>query len=154
MRVGHTGGKIYIAILAYEDDLDKLVVKRKARDSDCWRDDCVELFFDPTNNEKNVYQFVINPAAALFDSYESRREFNVECEHGARVFRDRGYWGCEFAVAASAMEGGAITRESVWGTNIMRTRIGAGAEQQAWWPTFGGSLNFHLHAVAVFEGLE
>jgi hypothetical protein len=150
MRVGHHGGKVYIAILAYEDDLDRIVVKHTERDSAVWRDDCVELFFDPVNAEKYAYQFVVNAGGALFDSYKRRKHHNIENEHAAAVFRDRGYWACEFSVAASAL-GGEITAESIWGMNIMRTRIGAASSQQAWWPTFGSSLNYHLHPLAVFD---
>jgi hypothetical protein len=153
LRVGHRDGKVYVAIFAYEDDLDKLVVKHTAHDSDVWRDDCVELFFDPDSSEKDVWQFVINAGGAYFDLFRMRKEENTESEYAAGVFRDRGYWGCEFVVAASAMGDYKIGSESVWGMNIMRTRIGPAAEQQAWWPTYGWSLKFHLYPIAVFEGL-
>ena len=82
-----------------------------------------------------------------------RKQENAESEYAAGVFRDRGYWGCEFAVATSAMGDYEITSESLWGMNIMRTRIGPASEQQAWWPTYGFSLRFHLYPIAVFEGL-
>ena len=68
-----------------------------------------------------------------------------------RVFKDRGYWCCEFAVAANEFAGAAITSGSIWGIDIMRTRIGAASEQQAWWPTYGSSHRYHLYPSAVFE---
>jgi hypothetical protein len=153
LRIGHRDGRIYIAVLGYEDDLGRLVVKHKSRDSDTWRDDCVEVFFDPANTEKDVYQFVINAYGACLDSYKLDKSQDFECEYAARVFRDRGYWACEFAVAASELGGATITRDSVWGMNIMRTRIGPASEQGAWWPSFGSSLKYNLHPIAVFEGL-
>ena len=45
--IGHHDGTIYIAVLGYEDDLDKLHVTHTQRDSDVWRDDCIEIFFAP-----------------------------------------------------------------------------------------------------------
>jgi len=155
LRVGHRDGKVYIAVLGYEDDLSELVVKHAGRDSDTWLDDCVELFFDPVNSEKAVYQFVINANGSCFDTRHTEgKQANFESVSAAGVFLDRGYWAVEFAVAASALGGQTIAAESVWGMNIMRTRIGPASEQGAWWPTFGSSLNFNLHPLAVFEGVE
>jgi len=149
--IGHHDNTVYVAVLGYEHDLRKLIVKHRNRDSDCWRDDCVEIFFDPTNSESEVYQFVINPVGALFDSHKKRKSTNVVCQWAANVFHDRGYWSCELAVPAKNLGNQTITPDSVWGINIMRTRIGPAAEQCAWWPTFGGSQRFHLHPIAAFD---
>lgn len=148
---GYYEQTIYIGVLAYEDDLSKLIMQKMNRDDRIWEDDCVELFFDPSNSEKDVYQFVINPRGVLFDTYQNDNRNNFECEQAAAVFKDRGYWACEFAIKASEMNGHTITTDSIWGIDIMRTRIGPASEQCAWWPTFGNSLRFHLHPLAVFE---
>jgi len=149
--LGHRDGKIYMAILGYEDDLNKLVIKNTTRDGAVWKDDCVEIFLDPTNSEKDVYQFVINAGGTFLDLYRQDVKTDVKCERAASIFPKRGYWACEFAVAARDLDNAQIDDQSIWGINIMRTRIGAGSEQCAFWPTFGFSLNFHLYPIAAFE---
>lgn len=151
--IGHRNGTLYIAVFGYEDDLNKLIVKHKGRDSAVYHDDCVEFFFDPSNNEADVYQFVINPIGALFDQYKRRSTENIMCQWGASVFHDRGYWACEFAVAATNLHNRKITADSVWGINIVRARIGPASEHCAWWPTFGWAHRYHLFPIAIFEGL-
>jgi hypothetical protein len=151
--IGHRDGAVYVAVIGYEDDLSKLTVKHKERDSQCFLDDCVELFFDPDNSESEVYQFVINPIGALFDGYMTRDWENMVCDWKAQVFHDRGYWSCEFAIEAKNMHGRKIAADSVWGINIARARIGPASEYCAWWPTFGWAHRYDLFPLAVFEGL-
>jgi hypothetical protein len=151
MRIGHRDGTIYISVLAYEDDLSELVVKHKTRDSDVWRDDCAEFMFDPTVTARPAYQIIVNAAGIKFDSHQHRRDVNFEFDSAVSIFEGRGYWACELAVAASEFGDAGITADSVWGMNIVRTRIAA-AEQHIWWPTYGRSIRYHLHPLAVFEG--
>ena len=153
--VGHRDGTIYIAVLGYEDDLHKLQAKHKGRDSDAWRDDCAEIFIDPSLDGTEHYQFVINALGTLMDSYKLNSSDNMPCQWAAKVFYDRKYWGCEFAVAAKDLHKRKMTADTIWGFNIFRTRIGGGASEQcAYWPTFGRAHRFHLWPLAVFEGLE
>lgn len=154
--IGHHDGTVYLAILAYEneEDIYKLKVKRKGRDNAAWWDDCVELFFDPANNEADVYQFVINPIGAMDDLYQTKRHENIPCKYGANIFYDRGYWACEFAVAAKDLHGSKITADSIWGMNIFRARIGPASEHCVWWPTYGGAQTYDHFPIAVFDGLE
>lgn len=154
--IGHYDGVIYVAILGFEDDLTKLVVTRRDRDSEIWRDDCCEIFFDPSNTEHDVAQFIINAGGVLQDSrggigQSAIEDFNVDCQYQAQIFYDRGYWAAEFAVEARLLEDKPITEDTLWGINIVRTRIGAGSEHCQWWPTFGQAHNFSYFPLAVFE---
>ena len=144
--VGYRDGILYIAVLGYEDDLDQLVTAHVGRDSEVWTDDCVEIFIDPSSalDGSAFYQFVINAAGEVMDSVKGRISDNVAFDSAAKIFRDRGYWACEFAVAASDLNDSTLTSETIWGFDIFRTRIGAGAEQCALWPTFGAAHRFHL----------
>jgi len=153
--IGHRDGTIYIAVLGYEEDLNKLTVRYKTRDSDVFKDDCVELFFDPGCSEKDVYQFIVNPIGALHDdSSKSGARDNFVCQRKAKIFHDRGYWAMEFAVAAKDLHDQTIAADSIWGINIIRARIGPASEHCAYWPTFGWAHRYHLLALAVFDGLE
>lgn len=149
--LGRRDGKLYIAVLGYEEDLDRLVRKNTERDTDVWADDCVELMFDPLNTEKGHYQFAINSVGALFDQADNDNKRNFKCEHAGRIFRDRGYWAMEFALLGKDLDGHEIKPGVMWSFNVFRTRIGAASEQAAIWPTFGHSLLPDMFPFAVFR---
>jgi len=149
VMIGHHNGTLYVAVINLEDDLDLLVARSVNRDSAVWRDDCVEIFFDAGNTGKDAYQMVINPLGGLYDSLTMDKSVNVDCDYAAKVLKDRGYWAVELAVAASAL-GAHITPESVWGINVVRTRIGAASEACSCWPLFGRNHNIDQFPIAVF----
>jgi len=154
--IGHRDGKLYLAIIGHEDDLDELVIKCTRRDSPVWQDDSVEIFFDPALQETKAHQFVINAAGALADLNMGSGwiSHNYACQYAGKVFEDRGYWACEFAIPADELDKAKITADAVWGLNIMRARIGPASEQCAWWPTYGFSHRYHLYPIAIFEDAE
>lgn len=151
--IGHHEGIIYLATRNYEDDLSKLAVKHMERDANVWADDCVEYLFDPDTKGASAYQFVINAAGAVFDSYRKDRTENVRCIQAANIYRDRGYWGIEFGVPIAELTDKKMTADTIWGINIFRARIGPESEHLAYWPTFGGTHRYELFPLAVFEGL-
>jgi len=149
--IGHCGGKVYVAILGFEDDLDALVATHSKRDSDVWRDDCAEIFFDPSASGQDVYLFIINVAGVLKDYYRGESKRNIECEYATGVFKERGYWACEFAVEIKRLQKEPISGDTVWAFNVDRARIGPASEHCQWWPTFGYAWNYHLFPLATFE---
>ncbi|MBN1258005.1 MAG: hypothetical protein JXA52_09915 [Planctomycetes bacterium] len=155
--LGHRDGVIYIASIAYEDNLDGLVVKKTIRDQPVFEDDCMEYFFDPDNSESTDYKFAINAGGAVFDRLGNDSSIDFPCEQAVKIFKDRGYWACEFSVPVAALvdkrkkETRKLTSESVWGISLLRARIQAPSEQCATWPTFG-ALQLHLFPIAIFEG--
>ncbi|MBN1257974.1 MAG: HEAT repeat domain-containing protein [Planctomycetes bacterium] len=149
ISIGHLNGTIYISVIAYEDDLSKLVVKNTTRDSEVYNDDCVEFSFDPALEERRDFRFSINPAGALYDRYGFDRRSNFTCEYAAKVFPESGYWACEFAVKAKDLNNNVITNESIWGMNVMRTQIAA-SQKSAITPTFG-TMWFVVSPLAIFE---
>lgn len=153
--IGHLDGRIFIAVRGYEENLDKLVVRHTARDSAVWKDDSVEIMLDPGATESKCYKFAINAAGALDDGCRGgpRREYrrNFACEYAAGIFHARGYWSCEFSVAAAELDDQQLTGDSVWGLNIVRTRIGPASECCSLWPTYGSNLRMDLFPIAVFK---
>lgn len=99
----------------------------------------------PADGMTRVYYWSVDSAG--IDAARAR----VEELGGTRVSP---YWACEIAIdPVSFNDKAKITKDSMWGISIIRTRVGPGAEQTAWWPTFGGSQNPDLFPLAVFEGL-
>ena len=143
--IGHHDGRIYIAILGYEDDLDELHVTHLEDYSEIWRDDCVEIYLGH-NVSSGCYVFMMNAGGAIGTSQR-----DIQTEYAAGVFKNRGYWCCEFSVSAKDLTKDGITADSIWGVNIVRARIGGAAEHCQWWPTFGWAHHYHLFPIAMFE---
>lgn len=151
MMVGHFEGRIYITVLGYEDDLDELSIRHRERDSDVWRDDCVELMLAPDHDSRNVYQFAINPIGALFDTRLRDSRHNTPCEAAGAILKDKGYWAAEFSVEGAQMNEKELKSGDIWTMTVLLTRIGAGAEQCAWRPNHGSPHYYRRLPIAVFE---
>lgn len=149
--IGHREGKIYICVVGYEEDLDELVVRNVPRDGNVWQDDCVELIFDPDITGKKYYQFVINPLGCLFDIASGNKSKNFKCEYKAAIFKERGYWACEFALDGNDLDNHPIRSGTLWSFVVFRVRIGAASEHGCIWPLFGGAHRMDLYPIAVFE---
>jgi len=147
--LGHRDGTLYVAVLGYEKDLATLARKHTGRDSDVWRDDCVELLFDPAITGQDTYQIVINANNAAFDQKSGDKSVNFRFEHKARIFPDRGYWACEFAMKGEALGSFHVRPGDLWAMNVFRGRIAA-SEHCAMWPTFGGALRSDLYPLVLF----
>ena len=150
-HIGYRDGTIYIAVLGYEEDLSKLSVKHTTRDGGVWLDDCVEIVFDPESTGKNHYQFVINPAGAVYDQADGNKAKNFKCRQSAKVFNDRGYWALEFAIDGKDLDNHLIKPGTIWSLNIFRVRIGPASEHCAIWPTYGRTHRMELYPFALFE---
>ncbi len=149
--IGHRDGRIHIAVVAYEEDMSKLIVRHTGRDSPVWRDDCVEIVFDPDSMGKDFYQFVINPNGALYDSTNFNEKRNFKCEYRGGLFNERGYWACEFAIDGRDLDNHLIRPGTIWSLNVFRVRIGAASEHGAIWPPFGRTHRMHLYPIAIFK---
>lgn len=152
MYLGYRDGMFYVAAISYEDRMDKLLFKSTSHDADVWRGDCMEIFFDPALTGQDYYQFIVNAIGGSFDAFGRDSKKNFPFEAAGTVFKDRGYWSAEFAIAADDLDGAKIEPGAVWGFSLTRTRIGPGSEACVSWPTFGNNLMSGNYALAVFEG--
>lgn len=152
-RIGHFEGRLYIALWGYEKDIGRIKATYRERDSAVYKDDSIELFFSPQNDGRTNYQFVVNALGALFDkATNGGTKRNFSCEKAAAVFRDKGFWACEFSIDGNELDKHPIEPGKVWSLNIMRARIGAAeSEQCAWWPTYGNSHRYENYPLAIFE---
>ena len=153
LYLGHRDGTVYFAVLGHEEDLSKLIVKHKGRDSGCYKDDCVEIFVDTDGSGSGACHLILNPVGALHDAYNRKRSENFMCQWGAKIHKDRGYWSVEVALPAKSLRNAKITADTIWGICVMRMRIGPASEACTIWPTYGSNHRYHLFPIAVFEGL-
>lgn len=149
--LGYRNNKLYVAVIGYEKDLDKLSRKINIRDGNVYTDDCVEIYLDPGDTDRDFYHFVINANGTLFDRLARDKSKNYKCQYKAAVFRDRGYWACEFCIDAAELDNRRIEPGAVWIMTVIRTRIGPASEMTGIWPTYGSAFRTGLLPVAVFK---
>ena len=111
----------------------------------------MELVFDPDHTEKDFYKFVINPAGSLYDKDLSGPGKDFPCEYEVRVFDDRGYWACEFALDGKDIDNHPVQPGMVWSLNVFRARIGPASEHGGIWPSYGHTHRLDLYPIAIFR---
>jgi hypothetical protein len=68
LRMLYDDKGIYLGIVNYDDNLDKIVAERKRRDDpEIWRDDCAEIYFDSHGAGVGYHKFVTNALATRGD---------------------------------------------------------------------------------------
>jgi hypothetical protein len=157
--LAHDADNLYVAVECREPLLNRVVEEVTERDGTVWKDNAVELFFDPQNSREDFYQFVVTSGGTLLDARKTEGNFdtgwNVDLETGIEfaVGKGRKSWVLEMrlpfrTIGMEAPQAGESIR-----FNITRDRVVEGEEGEATAlsPTFGG---FHMpqrFAELVFE---
>lgn len=150
-RMGHRDGIIYIAVLGYEDDLDKLVMKHKSTDWNIFEDDCVEICFDPSISDKSCYKPIITAGGAVAVRAPGPEWRNVKPDSRCRIFKDRGYWACEMSLDTRLLTKQPAVAGTMWAIDVFRARVGGGSEHCALWPPHGGGYRVEAYPIALFK---
>jgi hypothetical protein len=59
---------LFLGIVNYDENIDKICAKYTTRDSaDMWKDDCAELYFDPYADSVGFTKFTVNSLATIAD---------------------------------------------------------------------------------------
>ena len=111
----------------------------------------IRLVFDPHVTDTDMYQFIINPTGSLFDGRNEDKSYNFDCQYGAKIFYDRGYWSCEFAIDEKELDNAKIRPGEVWAMILFRSRIGQAGVCCSTWPTFGYTKKMALYPLAIFK---
>lgn len=125
MRVVASDTTMYVGVRFDEDELSKVPLPVKERDSSAWADDCVELFMLPgLDAEKDYYQWVASISNAVWDGKKSGTTTNPalwdgeDIKHKVKLF-DK-YWCVEIAVPFDALPG--MKGQSAMRFNLTRNR--------------------------------
>ena len=95
------------------------------RDGPVWRDDCVELFCDPSGRRRSFYQFDVNAAGTLYDARGREASWNSGTE--ARVARDERGWTAVLRIRFEDLGVPAPRPGDVWPMNFARQGPGGGS---------------------------
>ncbi|MBU0478018.1 hypothetical protein KKC91_05580 [bacterium] len=130
--------KIYFGFILYEENLSKLLIKAKTRDSAVWGDDCLELFLDTKRDYYSYYHFIMNPKGVFYDGstpggYESySAAWNGTWNGKARIQSSKDYWTGEASIDYSSLNVKFPTCSEAWGINFNRARRADKTELSCW----------------------
>jgi hypothetical protein len=135
IRVVYTATTLYVGIMAFDAEPDKIISKEMQRDQPLWRDDAIDILFDTFDDDRNAYLFETNPNGARTDALitDEGRDFNLQWDgvwDVAAQLTDEG-WSAELAIPFSTLRFDPMAES--WGFNALRY-IRRRAEQAFWAP--------------------
>jgi hypothetical protein len=137
---------LYVGVECDEPNLDKLVARYTEHDQDVYRDDCVEVFFDPAGEGRYYHHFVVNTKGAWYDDtgadyglvHAKLWEFPLQV--GTQVDAGAKQWRVEMRIPFAGLDLRGSAKAD-WLFNVTRERYaGGGLELSTWSPLKG---NFH-----------
>ena len=147
-RVAFDDTNLYVAVEAMEPNLrpalnmlDTVKADVTQRDGPVFRDDCVEIFIQPGDDE--YYQLAVNSIGTLYDSRATDSEWSGEIEVAAQLGDDR--YTFELAIGLASIGG---SPEGAWGMNLCRDRTAV--EEASNWAGIQGAY----HQPALFGTLQ
>lgn len=153
--MGYRDNHIYIGVKNYEETTQGLSIDYRTHDSDVWRDDCIEIFFDTNMDQRTFYQLIANSIGATFDLHKKGEDgYDAGDWDGAQVVATRvepTYWTVEKAIPIASFNNLSIRPGDVWGFNLVRARIGLAAEHCQWMPTYGFTHRPDFFGLLIFD---
>ena len=123
---------LYIGVMCYDSEPDRIIGTQMARDGSLASDDQIEIILDTYRDRRNAFYFATNPAGALVDGLvfaNGQASMDWDAVWNVRIDRtDRG-WSAEFAIPFKSL--GFPPGQTDWGFNISR-RIHRKLEENRW----------------------
>ncbi len=123
---------LYIGVMAYDSEPDKVIGTQMERDASLSSDDRIEILLDTYSDQRNGFYFATNPAGALVDGLTfGNQELNTDWDAiwDLRTRRTDQGWTAEIAIPFKSLSFPAD--KSVWGFNISRS-IYRKLEEDVW----------------------
>ena len=132
IRLLYDEENLYIGVMCYDSEPDRILASQMARDGSLRADDRLEIVLDTFRDQSNAFYFSTNPAGALVDGLVfANGETNQDWDAIwiVRTQQTVQGWSAEFAIPLKSLSfpGG----ETVWGFNISRT-IQRKLEENRW----------------------
>jgi hypothetical protein len=151
---------LYIGIVNFDSEPDRIVVSQSRRDAELTETDSIQVLLDTFNDGQNAFVFGTNPFGIQYDGQVTgegqagqgnRGGFNLDWDADWTVraqTTERG-WEAEFAIPLKTLRYNAGD-ERIWGVNVLRN-IRRKNEQVFLSPVPRG---YNLHRVSVAGKLE
>ncbi len=117
----HDNDNLYIGVVAYDSEPQKIIGTQMERDASLGSDDRIEILLDTFRDQRSAFYFATNPSGALVDGLMfGDGQLNTEWDaiwQGRTRRTDEG-WVAEFAIPFKSLTFPAGA--SVWGFNVSR----------------------------------
>jgi hypothetical protein len=122
VRLLHDDDALYIGVMAYDSEPDRIIGTEMSRDGALRSEDRVEILLDTYGDQRNAFYFATNPSGALVDGLvfangQSNMEWDAIWE--VRTRRTEQGWSAEFQIPFKSLS--FPSDRSRWGFNISRT---------------------------------
>ena len=129
--IGYTDSTLYVAVVAYDNNPDGIIVADSRRDASLDNGDSVSFIIDAFRDQQNGFVFGTNPAGIEYDAQVSKEAsgsmswgagFNLNWDTNWRVATKIGDygWSAEFEIPFKSLRFGNSDIQS-WGFNFKRT---------------------------------
>jgi hypothetical protein len=112
---------LYIGVMAYDSEPDRIIGTQMARDASLGSDDRIEILLDTFRDQRSAFYFATNPSGALVDGLTfANGQLNTDWDAiwQARTRRTEQGWVAEFAIPFKSLSFPA--GRTVWGFNVSR----------------------------------
>jgi hypothetical protein len=112
---------LYVGVIAYDSEPDKILGTQMARDAALMSDDRIEILFDTFRDSRSAFYFATNPAGALVDGLLSSGQLHSDWDAiwAVRTQRTPQGWVAEFAIPFKSLS--FPSGQTVWGFNVGRS---------------------------------
>ena len=153
--LAHDGENLYVALDCRQDTVG-LRTEAAPRDGSTWKDDSVELFFNPQMSEIPYVQFIVNARGAFFDqwgrnerqTYQERLSADFDCEWATQVGAEG--WTAELRLPLAEF-GCSPEQNRLLRIDLVRNVQGKEAEISAWFPSVGAHADPLSRGWIAFE---
>ena len=128
----HDAKNLYIGVICYDSEPQRVIGTQMGRDSDLGSDDRLQIVLDTYRDQRNAYYFSTSPAGTLVDGLVfANGQSNTDWDTiwNVRTKRTSQGWTAEFAIPFKSLT--FPPDKSVWGFNISRT-IKRKLEEDRW----------------------
>ena len=116
----HDRDNLYIGVVAYDAEPDRVIGTQMARDASVASDDSIEILLDTFRDQRSAFYFATNPSGAFVDGLAANGQLSTDWDAiwDVRTKRTAQGWVAEFAIPFKSLSFPA--GQSVWGFNLSR----------------------------------
>ena len=117
----HDANNLYIGVVCYDSEPERIIGTQMARDADLASDDRIEVLLDTYRDQRNAFYFATNPVGALVDGLVfANGQSNIEWDAiwSVRTGRTNEGWTAEFVIPFKSLS--FPQGQTVWGFNVGR----------------------------------
>ena len=156
VRMVYDDAALYIGVFARDDEPNGIIISELRKDFNTGTGDSFQVVIDTFKDERNGYQFAINPAGAKWDAQmanegrENNSNWDGVWDVGTRIAEDG--WYAEIRIPFRTLKFSPAT-EQTWGVNFQR-RLRRLNENSYWSPVQRIHNLSRVSMAGTIEGLE